>query len=76
MASEQIHIWRKKVIETKTYKDLSFIQRKMVITRNNLKQIEHCMVVIEHIGFDQWKKISNPNYTNKLIIKDLNGFLL
>ena len=72
MASEQIHIWRKKVIETQTYKDLSFIQRKMVASRNNLKAIEHAMVVIEHTGYDHWKKISNPNYTNKLIIKELN----
>lgn len=73
MAAEQTYIWRKKVIETKAYKELSFIQRKMIISRNNLSIISHCMSVIENVGYGHWEKISNPNYTNKLIIKELNN---
>lgn len=71
MAAEQIHIYRQKIIETNAYKKMSFIQRKFVITRNNVKQIEHHLKLIENIGYAQWFREHQSTYTNYLIINDI-----
>lgn len=72
MPQEQTHIYRQKIIGTETYKKITFIQRKMVSCRNNVKVVENALKIIGNVGFAQWESQANPNYTNKLIIEEIN----
>lgn len=63
--------FREKIKKTKSYKSLSFIQRKMIINRNNIIQIESGYNVAKNLGFDQWEKQGNFSQMNKGVIKEL-----
>lgn len=71
MAAEQVHLYRQKVINTDTYKGLSFLKKSFVRKRNNIKAIQHALSVINYKGFDHWEKEHKTSYLNKLIIKEL-----
>ena len=62
---------KERVKDTQSFKSLSVIGQKLFLKRNNLVSIEHALNVIEHIGFDEWERISNYTYRNILVIKDL-----
>lgn len=62
---------RIKIQETETYQGLQPIVQKIMMTRNNVKHIEHGFVVAQNIGLTKWKKQSNYTWRNIAIIEEL-----
>lgn len=65
------HLIREKILNSETYKSLSFVQKATLTKKNNIKIIEHDLNVIKNITFENWEKKYQTTYLNKLIIKEL-----
>lgn len=62
------------VIKTETYKDLSNMLKKMVLSRNNMVHgINHNIEVINNLGYERWCEITNTRYYNRSIVEELTG---
>ena len=59
------------IMETATYNELSFIQRKIIRARHNVEAIEHGLILAKNIGYEKWIATSQASNRNKLIVKDL-----
>jgi len=62
---------REQVRGTETYRKSNKIRRTLVTSRNNMIQINHGVNVCMHKGYDKWYDLSNANFTNKEIVKEL-----
>jgi hypothetical protein len=71
MDFKNIYHLRKIIKKLAVYEDMSPIQRKIFLKRNNLKAIEHSIYVIRNIGYDSWESQTNAIYWNKKIIESL-----
>ena len=66
-----IKVSTKKVKETKVFKGLTAIRKKIFSTRNNVKIIENGVNIANHKGFERFEKEHDFAYINRLIIKEL-----
>lgn len=62
---------KKLIKETDVYKRQPLFKKRLITKRNNVKQIEHSLKVIENRGFDLWNSQTNSNYMNRLIIEEI-----
>ena len=62
---------RDQVRNTIAYRKANKIRRILVTSRNNMIQINHGINVCMHKGYDKWADLSNANFTNKEIVKEL-----
>lgn len=67
----EVRITRSRVIETKAFKELGFIQRKVMSSRNQICRILNAVAVVNNIGYDKWEGQSNANWNTKEIVKEL-----
>jgi len=71
MEFKNIYDLRKIIKKLEVYREMSLIQRTILLRRNNLKAIENSIYVIKNIGFDKWESQTHTIYWNKKIIKNL-----
>ncbi len=57
--------------ETKVFQGLSYIQRRIASSGNNMKAIKNNILVVDSIGIEKWREQSNPTYLNKQIVEEL-----
>ena len=69
--SNTVKVTTNTIENTKFYKTLPFVRKKMVRSWENCKSIDHALKVIEAIGFDKWESQVNMSFTNKEIVKEL-----
>ena len=62
---------REQIRNTIAYRKANKIRRILVTSRNNMIQINHGVNVCMHKGYDKWSNLSNANFTNKEIVKEL-----
>lgn len=60
-----------RILNTSAYFHFTKAQKDVVRKKHNIDLIQHHLNVIENKGYEVWKQQSNPNYLNKLIIKEL-----
>lgn len=61
------------VKNSKSFKGLNYIQQSMIKKHKNMKEIQHCLILIKNIGFAQWEKQEKTSYLNRLIINELSN---
>lgn len=59
--------------QTNYYKGLSFINKQIVRSWNNVKKIDNSLNVINAIGIEKWETQTNTSKVNKQIILELLG---
>lgn len=62
---------KQRITETIHFNKLSSLGKYFILKRTNLIQIHHAVNVISNRGFDKWQEISNYNFNNIEIIKEL-----
>ena len=71
MTYKDIYALRDALKKTSEFQNLTFIQKKIAIKRNNLVAINHSIHLIKNIGYEAWLKDTKTNYLNKLLIDGL-----
>lgn len=71
MGVTQIRISKDKIKATNAYNNLNSIQKKLIIKRNNVLQIENAINVINNRGYKFWCKNTNYSYNNTKIIDEI-----
>mgnify|MGYP000917980983 CR=1 FL=1 len=71
MEFDNIYQLRKIIKKLEVYQEMSLIQRKIFLRRNNLKAIDNSFRVIKNIGYDRWDEQTHTMRWNKKIIKNL-----
>jgi GTPase len=54
-----------------SYKKLTPIQQRIAVKYKNLKEIDHCISVINNIGHEKWLRQTNTWCINKKILSDI-----
>lgn len=67
----QIRISKDKIKATKAFSNLNPIQKKLVVKRNNVLQIENAINVISNRGYVYWHKNTNYSSNNIRIIDEI-----
>ena len=62
---------KERILNSSAYFHMTKAQKDLVRKKHNIDLIYHHLKVIENIGVEKWKQQSNPNYLNKLLIKEL-----
>lgn len=63
--------FRSEIEDTEIFKSLGPVLKKITLTRNVTKLIEHGVVMVENIGYKKWEKQSDYNWRNKEIVKQI-----
>lgn len=71
MTFRNIYELRDAVKKLDSFKKMTFIQKNVLIKRNNLRAIENSLNVIKNIGFSEWDSQTRSTYLNRLIIKEI-----
>lgn len=62
---------RELIKSTPTFQSLSRISQQILLSRNQVKAMEHNITLAKNIGYEKFESQSSALYRNKLIVKEI-----